>query len=240
MVIRSIVLDPGGAYVGAGGGITALSVPRGEVAEVGIKAAALLARARRPTLPVRLVTARTSGRLEAAPLSRDGSRHPASIESSRVTRRTTPDAADAGRRRGLRRRRASRQKWQAVWDELEAVPRRRRRATRGRASTCSTCSRTRRATCTWATPRRTRSATSSRATGASRASTCCTRSAGTPSACPPRTPPSSAASTRASGPTPTSRSRSAACKRYGASLRLGPRCCTPATPSTTSGTSGCS
>ena len=37
----------------------------------------------------------------------------------------------------------------------------------------------------------------SRATGASRASTCCTRSAGTPSACPPRTPRSSAASTRA-------------------------------------------
>ena len=40
-------------------------------------------------------------------------------------------------------------------------------------------------------------ATPSHATGATRASTCCTRSAGTPSACPPRTPPSSAASTRA-------------------------------------------
>jgi para-aminobenzoate synthetase component 1 len=43
MVIRSIVLDPGGATVGAGGGITALSVPRDELAEVSLKAAALLA-----------------------------------------------------------------------------------------------------------------------------------------------------------------------------------------------------
>jgi para-aminobenzoate synthetase component 1 len=43
MVIRSIVLDAAGATVGAGGGITALSVPREELAEVGLKAAALLA-----------------------------------------------------------------------------------------------------------------------------------------------------------------------------------------------------
>ena len=43
MVIRSIVLDPSGATVGAGGGITALSVPREELAEVSLKAAALLA-----------------------------------------------------------------------------------------------------------------------------------------------------------------------------------------------------
>ena len=43
MVIRSIVIDAAGATVGAGGGITALSVPRAELAEVGLKAAALLA-----------------------------------------------------------------------------------------------------------------------------------------------------------------------------------------------------
>ena len=38
MVIRSIVIHPGGAYVGAGGGITWLSEARAEVAEVGVKA----------------------------------------------------------------------------------------------------------------------------------------------------------------------------------------------------------
>jgi len=43
MVIRSIVLDPQGATVGSGGGITALSVPEEELAEVRLKAAALLA-----------------------------------------------------------------------------------------------------------------------------------------------------------------------------------------------------
>jgi para-aminobenzoate synthetase component 1 len=43
MVIRSIVLDASGATVGAGGGITALSEPAEELAEVQLKAAALLA-----------------------------------------------------------------------------------------------------------------------------------------------------------------------------------------------------
>ncbi|GAB3606157.1 hypothetical protein GCM10027413_15660 [Conyzicola nivalis] len=43
MVIRSIVLDRAGATVGAGGGITALSAPAEELAEVKLKAAALLA-----------------------------------------------------------------------------------------------------------------------------------------------------------------------------------------------------
>ena len=43
MVIRSIVLDPRGATIGTGGGITALSVPREELAEAKLKAAALLA-----------------------------------------------------------------------------------------------------------------------------------------------------------------------------------------------------
>jgi anthranilate/para-aminobenzoate synthase component I len=42
MVIRSIVLDGRGATVGAGGGITALSVPAEELDEVKLKAAALL------------------------------------------------------------------------------------------------------------------------------------------------------------------------------------------------------
>lgn len=43
MVIRSIVVGPQGAYVGAGGGITWGSVPADEVAEVGIKARGPLA-----------------------------------------------------------------------------------------------------------------------------------------------------------------------------------------------------
>jgi len=43
MVIRSIVLDARGATLGAGGGITALSVPEEELEEVRIKAAPLVA-----------------------------------------------------------------------------------------------------------------------------------------------------------------------------------------------------
>jgi anthranilate synthase component 1 len=42
MVIRSIVIDPDGATVGTGGGITALSVPIEELAEAKLKAEALL------------------------------------------------------------------------------------------------------------------------------------------------------------------------------------------------------
>ena len=42
MVIRSIMLDPDGATVGTGGGVTALSVPEEELAEARLKAAALL------------------------------------------------------------------------------------------------------------------------------------------------------------------------------------------------------
>ena len=42
MVIRSIVVDARGASIGAGGGITALSVPEVEVEEAHLKAAALL------------------------------------------------------------------------------------------------------------------------------------------------------------------------------------------------------
>lgn len=60
MVIRSIVIDPAGATVGAGGGITALSDPHAELEEVRVKAAPLLAvlgagnpaRPPRPTRPV--------------------------------------------------------------------------------------------------------------------------------------------------------------------------------------------
>lgn len=43
MVIRSILIDPAGASIGTGGGITALSVAEDEVEETRIKAAALLA-----------------------------------------------------------------------------------------------------------------------------------------------------------------------------------------------------
>jgi len=43
MVIRSIVMDDRGSTIGAGGGITALSIPTEELAEVKLKAAALLA-----------------------------------------------------------------------------------------------------------------------------------------------------------------------------------------------------
>lgn len=43
MVIRSIIIDPQSASIGAGGGITALSVPEEELAEAKLKAAALLA-----------------------------------------------------------------------------------------------------------------------------------------------------------------------------------------------------
>ncbi|GGF40616.1 hypothetical protein GCM10011399_36690 [Subtercola lobariae] len=43
MSIRSIVLSPTGASIGTGGGITALSVPEDELAEIEVKAAPLLA-----------------------------------------------------------------------------------------------------------------------------------------------------------------------------------------------------
>ncbi|WP_440694082.1 anthranilate synthase component I family protein [Clavibacter nebraskensis] len=46
MVIRSVVVADGGATVGAGGGITALSVPEEELEEVRVKAAPLLAAVR--------------------------------------------------------------------------------------------------------------------------------------------------------------------------------------------------
>ena len=42
MTIRSIVIDPAGATIGTGGGITALSVPEEELEETRLKAAALL------------------------------------------------------------------------------------------------------------------------------------------------------------------------------------------------------
>ena len=56
MVIRSIVVHPGGAYVGAGGGITWRSDAAAEVAEVGIKARGPLGGARRRS-PAGLVSA---------------------------------------------------------------------------------------------------------------------------------------------------------------------------------------
>ena len=82
------------------------------------------------------------------------------------------------------------------------------------SSTPWTCSPTLRAPgCTWGTARATPPRTSSRAGSGCRAGTCCTRWAGTPSACRPRTTPSRPASTRASPPrrpSPTSGGRSTA------------------------------
>ena len=60
MTIRSIVVHRGGAYVGAGGGITWLSVAADEVAEVALKARAPLA-ALGVALPGAWATASTSG-----------------------------------------------------------------------------------------------------------------------------------------------------------------------------------
>jgi hypothetical protein len=59
-----------------------------------------------------------------------------------------------------------------------------------RSSTACPCSPTPAASCTWGTCATTRSPTPSPATSACRAKTCCTRWAGTPSACRRRTPPS--------------------------------------------------
>jgi apolipoprotein N-acyltransferase len=73
-----------------------------------------------------------------------------------------------------------------------------------RSSTACPCSRTRPGGCTWGTCATTPSATSSPATSACSARTCCSPWAGTPSGCRPRTPPSSTASRRRSGPDPTS------------------------------------
>ncbi len=42
MTIRSIVIDGSGAHIGVGGGITSGSIPDQEIAEVGVKAAAML------------------------------------------------------------------------------------------------------------------------------------------------------------------------------------------------------
>ena len=42
MTIRSIVIDGSGAHIGVGGGITSGSVVDQEIAEVGVKAAAML------------------------------------------------------------------------------------------------------------------------------------------------------------------------------------------------------
>ena len=106
-------------------------------------------------------------------------------------------------------------------------------ATPGPRSTSSTCSRTPRATCTWVTPRRTRSVTSSLATGSTVATTSCTPSAGTRSACPQRTPRSSAGPTPGRGRTRTSRRRRRRCGATPA-RSTGTGCSTPATPSSTS------
>jgi anthranilate synthase component 1 len=46
MVIRSMIVDPTGVSIGSGGGVTSLSVPEEELAEVKLKARAIAAAAR--------------------------------------------------------------------------------------------------------------------------------------------------------------------------------------------------
>ena len=70
-----------------------------------------------------------------------------------------------------------------------SAPARRLRPPASRNTTCWRCSPIRRGASTWATPATMRWATWWRASSAPAASTCCTRWAGTPSACRPRTPP---------------------------------------------------
>ncbi|MBF4616768.1 anthranilate synthase component I family protein [Clavibacter sp. VKM Ac-2873] len=62
MVIRSVVVTDGHATVGAGGGITALSIPEEELEEVRVKAAPLLAAVRAARVPMP-----PGGRGEAGP-----------------------------------------------------------------------------------------------------------------------------------------------------------------------------
>ena len=113
--------------------------------------------------------------------------------------------------------------WQRYWDEHETF-----RAERHRGTARSVRARhvpvpVGRRACTSATPRATPRPTSSRATSACAASTCCTRWAGTRSACPPSSTRSRPARTRA-----RPRARNIATfrrqlKMLGFSLRLGAR-----------------
>ena len=82
--------------------------------------------------------------------------------------------------------RAVEAKWQKIWQErrsfeAESDP-------HGPSTTCSRCSPIPRAVSTWATSATTRWATWWRGSSGPRSSTCCTRWAGTRSACRPRTP----------------------------------------------------
>ena len=106
--------------------------------------------------------------------------------------------------------------------------------------TCSRCSRTRPASCTWGTSSTTRSATSSRTSAAARATPCCGRWATTPSGCRPRTPRSARAAIRARSPSATSTRSGARCERHGLGDRLDARGLDAPSPSTTAGRSGSS
>ena len=132
-------------------------------------------------------------------------------------------------------------KWQAHWESQATFRTARRTSTRRSLSTtCSTCSRTRPATgCTSAIPKATRRPTSSPATSACAASTCCTRWAGTRSACRPSSTRSRPARIRASRRSATS-SASASRSRRSASRTTGSARSTRPTPATTSGRSGSS
>ncbi len=99
-------------------------------------------------------------------------------------------------------------KWQRVVGgraRLLRATTRSRAPTRGRKhSTCSRCSRTRPARCTWGTSSTTRWATCSRTSTGATARPCCARWAGTRSACRPRTPRSVRAVIRARSSSATS------------------------------------
>ena len=129
-------------------------------------------------------------------------------------------------------------RWQTRWEEAgvfrpAAGPARRR-------STCSRCSRTPAARCTWGTCATTSSATSTRATSGCAASTCCTPWAGTPSGCPRRTRPSRTACTRPCAPRENIESLPGRDEARSATPTTGRARSTPASPSTTAGTSGSS
>ncbi len=108
-----------------------------------------------------------------------------------------------------------------------------------RNTTCWRCSPTPAARSTWGTSATTRWATWWPATSAPAASTCCTRWAGTPSACRPRTPRANAASTRPNGPGTTSPRCAPSCSAW-ASRSTGRGSSPPATRPITATSRSCS
>ena len=153
MVIRSIVVHPGGAYVGAGGGITWRSDADAEVAEVGIKARGAARRDRtRSCRSAGDVGGPVAWRMRSA---RNFHSTIGSVTCPRPSRPTPPCPLTAV---ATTRTPFSRSGSRAGRSPIRSAPEAPR--TRVRASTCWACSRTRPATCTWATPRTTPTSTS--------------------------------------------------------------------------------